>query len=420
MIRILIKKAATVLLLLTFCTALQAQSSRYIFVNTAPGRSWSVAHPSTFNRQIIDEIIEGVGTRGNAELRVGISFVFDFLRADLDSVAASLDRFMALSRQTGIPILINLDGVNWWGARPDLWNWWDPSAPGYNPANRRNVEWSGWSDSLAVKICWRNWGAQLRVLPAPNLSSPAVLAAHIAALQQLIPRIVKWYNQLPADRKYLLGGVKLGHETSIGVNAYYYKKGNRYLEQRPHDPGLDPLESFQAGAGLSGGLAQLGYAAVSTAGIAHQGRITREDIARVVYHYLDTVCQTACHLGLPRELIYTHQGDTYAPWHEHLSFAAAANAWSRPGWSFYSVDPATAGDLGDVLDRREHPGWAAVEWWWPGETEPEWSSHLLQTLTYKDCRFLDIYNWENMLEKSADGRAAIRRVAGMLQKRYAR
>jgi hypothetical protein len=144
---------------------------------------------------------------------------------------------MKLSQQANVPILINLDGVNWWEGRPDLWNWWDADKPGYNPDNRRNVEWTGWDESQAVKICWRNWGSQLRVLPAPNLASPAVLSAHVSALQRLVPRIAKWYGDLPANRKYLLGGIKIGHETSIGVNAYHYKDGNRYLEQKPYDPG---------------------------------------------------------------------------------------------------------------------------------------------------------------------------------------
>ena len=49
---------------------------------------------------------------------------------------------------------------------------------GYEPArlsHRRiasNVEWTNWSSDSAIKIAWRNWGRQLRVLPPPNLMSP--------------------------------------------------------------------------------------------------------------------------------------------------------------------------------------------------------------------------------------------------------
>lgn len=328
----------------------------------------------------------------------------------MDSVEKSLDKFMKLSLETGVPILINLDGANWWEARPDLWNWWEPDKPGYNPKNRENVEWTGWNDSTAIKICWRNWGSQIRVLPAPNLMSPAVLTAHISALKRLIPHIVKWYNSLPADKKYLLGGVKIGHETSIGVNAYFYKNGNRYIEQMPNNSSLDPEDSYRTQAGFEGGLAQIGYAAVKTAGIKNKGRITAFDIEQVVYKYLDTLCMTAYSYGLPQYVIYTHQGGTYAPWEKHLSFSPACNNYSLPGYSFYNTNPHVAGDLADVLDRRSVSGWAAAEWWWPGHSKNEWVYNIEQTLSFRDCRFIAIYNWENGIEKSSDGIKAIREV----------
>lgn len=403
------KRIISSLVLLLILTHLQAQDEpRYIFINT--WTKWSAGKPSSFNQQIINEIQQKIDAPENDKLQLGISFNFDYLHYDLDSVGKSLEMFMALSQAARVPILINIDGVNWWGGRPDLWNWWDPDKAGYNPENRKNVEWTGWHDSLAIKIAWRNWGNQLRVLPPPNLSSPKVIAAHINALQKLIPRVVKWYQALPEDQKYLLGGVKVGWEASIGVNAYYYKEGNRYFEQLPDDNSLDPKESFRAEGGLFGGLTPLGYAAVKTAGIKQQGKITRRDITEVVHDFLDTLSHTVHHIGLPKNKIYTHQGGTFKPWDKHLSFSAAANNYSRPGWSFYNTDPATAGDLNDVLDRRENTAWAAVEWWWPGSDKMEWVYNLKSTLKFRNCRFLTVYNWEGMLEKNREGILAVQEV----------
>lgn len=395
------------IVLLLPCQA-QQNEPRYIFVNT--WTKWSTAKPSSFNRKVIDQITSYIDAPNNGSLKLGISYVFDYLRSDLDSVEQSLNNFLRLSEETDVPILVNLDGLNWMEARPDLWNWWDPDKPGYNPENRKNVEWTSWDESDAVKISWRNWGSQLRVLPAPNIMSPAIIAAQLAALDRLIPNIVRWYTALPANKKHLLGGVKLGHETSIGVNAYYYKNGNRYLERMPDDSSLDPLESFNLQAGYNGGLAQLGYAAVKTAGIKQTGRITQDDIHQVVQHYLAVVCQRTHELGVPKTLIFTHQGGTYPPFDKHMSFAPAVNDYSIPGWSFYSVDPHQAGDLGDVLDKQEVSSWAAVEWWWPGNNQLEWMYNLHRTLTYRDCRFLDIYNWDNSLEKKEDAIKAVREV----------
>jgi hypothetical protein len=80
-------------------------------------------------------------------------------------VVADLREFLRLAQLTDTPIVVQLDGEQWWANRPDLWNWWDESLPGFSPANRENVEWFGWSPDQALRIAWRNWGRQLRVRP---------------------------------------------------------------------------------------------------------------------------------------------------------------------------------------------------------------------------------------------------------------
>jgi hypothetical protein len=40
------------------------------------------------------------------------------------------------SGQTDTPVLVQIDTEHWWTARPDLWNWWDPEKPGFDPAKR--------------------------------------------------------------------------------------------------------------------------------------------------------------------------------------------------------------------------------------------------------------------------------------------
>ncbi len=67
----------------------------------------------------------------------------------------------------------------------------------------------------------------------------------------LIPIIVAWYRALPPERKYLFGGLKVGWEASINVNAYYYPDGNRILEQWPDDESRDPQGHDPAKGGHS-------------------------------------------------------------------------------------------------------------------------------------------------------------------------
>ena len=76
---------------------------------------WDAGVPESFTRDGFDEIVRAVDAPDNPALRLGVSFVFDFFRYDTATLSRSLDRFLALSEETGVPVLINVDGMNWWG-----------------------------------------------------------------------------------------------------------------------------------------------------------------------------------------------------------------------------------------------------------------------------------------------------------------
>ncbi len=175
------------------------------------------------------------------------------------------------------------------------------------------------------------------------------------------------------EKKHLLGGVKLGHEASIGINAWYYPRGNELADQPAAE---DPVYGLHFEKGWHGGVQPIGYAAVATAGLKRSGELDRDDIARVTGDYLAMLCGEARTAGLPPDKVYTHQGGTYAPWEKTLPWWPAFNADATPGWSFYFTDPAAAAGLGDTLDSRGSGSWAAVEWWWQGNDEAELARSL--------------------------------------------
>jgi hypothetical protein len=315
------------------------------------------------------------------------------------------------SEATGVPVLIVLDGQNWWEKRPELWNWWDPARPGYDPANAENVEWTGWDASGAVKIGWRNWGRQLRVAPAQNIMSPKVLEATLEPLTVLLRIVEDWRKALPPERAHLFGGVKLGWEASIGYNAFYYPDGNRFAEQWPAEETHDPVYGLDATKGLSGGLAQLGYAAVKTAGIKTEGALTREDLGEVVRRYLGLLAKAAGDAGLPPEKVYVHGGGTLEPFALHVPFEAVFNDWSTPGWSIYWKGPVDMPPIEEAMAQAGRTRWAAVEWLWPGQDRAAWAEHFVKTFHFRDCRHITVYNWEG-IEHDAGALEAIRQVVG--------
>lgn len=363
------------------------------------------ADPLTENQTIsgeFDQVLDIVGTRGTEDTKLALSYTISYLGQSMSASARVLQNLLELSVHYELPIVVHLDGVNYWGERPELWNWWDPDQPGYDPENVYNVEWYDWGPEYAVKIGWRNWGFQHRVLPAPNLASPEFRQAQKECLDILIPMIVDWYEGLPDDRKYLLGGVVLGWELSPYVQAYFYEGGNECLE-RPadDDPWGGVLESLP-----------LGYAAATALGLQDEGVISEETIDTICRDYLEYVTECAIQNGLDGDKVITHTtmagGKTRRGGGHSGSGAMVRGVYEEgivPGWSFYGT-LASAADV--FLDELQGRPWAAIEFPPTGLSE----SFIESYFGYRNCRYINFFNWR---ETKNDDRsvAAIRTVLGL-------
>jgi hypothetical protein len=355
---------------------------QYVVVNIIPGE----AYP-----RIFEEIAQLKRGRTSAHVAVGIGAIFSYLNGARSQTRDELNEF--LSEKFDIPVIVQLDGEQWWGARPDLWNWWDPERPGYDTSNRQNVEWFGWGPEFALKIAWRNWGKQLRVLPPPNFMSPRYRTACHDEMRLLIPLVLQWWNRLPEKKKHLFIGIKLGWESAIGVNSFYIPDGNAFLP-RPEDK--DPHIELRGDQVPDRGVIAIGYAAVSTARLADEGTLREADLAEIVSRHLEDLCGLAAELGVPRGKLFTHVGG----WKdEELLYNAALNKYACPGWSFYrnASDPSKDKGVERVLLKNDAPYWAAVEWLLMGEHDADaWRSAIMRTLTLPKCRYVCIYNWSGI------------------------
>jgi len=393
-----------ILMLVVFGPAHAASTPRrqYIFLNrSATSGNWFQNNPDSITDALFDNPIAAIGTTPTGNRRLGLSFMLYYLHYPPDKLECTLRRLLALSQKHDIPVLIALDGQTWWGNRPDLWNWWDPSLPGYDPANRSNVEWTGWEPQDAVKLGWRNWGRQIRVLPEPNLASPKFREASRTQLMRLLGIIKQWRDHLPADKRYLYPGIKVGSEASVGINAYYYPNGNSYLEQFPNDPTHDPKTGLDMSKDFAGGAAPLGYAALTSLGWKHTGPITVEDQGRIVENYLSFLAHVCRRAGLGRQEIFTHAGGQFQPAARYYySHSVAMNKDSIPGYSFYwDVDPRHAGDLGALLDASRQDDWCAAEWLPAAHTSEQWATAYDATLSFHQC--ISVYNWEGIQNSAA-------------------
>ena len=204
----------------------------------------------------------------------------------------------------------------------------------------------------------------------------------------------------------MLVGLKVGWESSIGVNSFHYPNGNALIDKPQSE---DPHTGIKAGEFPARGVQQIGYAAVKTAGIRTSGQITEADLAEVAQRHMDDLATQAMLLGLPRSKIFTHG----AGWKEgELLYQSAVNAHSCPGWSFYrhAGNPREDKGVQDALKHSDAPFWAATEWLFQGTQDtPSWKTAIENTLADARCRYLCIFNWEG-IKGNAAALEAIREV----------
>ncbi len=363
----------------------QAIDPQYIFVRKAPdiclpsdcSMLWNMAIPNRSFTEGIDEIVTKVGSLGTNQRKLGVGVLFYYNRQtyDFNTMQQSLRNLLSTAQTKNIPLFIALDGFQWWDGRPDLYN---------NPSN---VEWTCNSNLCAVSKAWRNWGSEFEVSPHPNLASRTFIEDSKTRLKILLPIIVSWYQKLPANKKWLLGGISLGVETDIGGNYYYYKNGT------------------STGKGLTDST-QLGYAAVNTLGLP--GGITSSNLNEIIRRYSNELDKLAYDTGIPRSKIFNHIGGidiSPNPAPSGLVFPTtdgAISTYANPGWSFYGSvtgNPQNFSGLTTTLNKVNNAQWASPEWNTYAGDYQSYVSALKGSLNFRNNRFINISNWEEIRDK---------------------
>jgi uncharacterized repeat protein (TIGR02543 family) len=335
----------------------------------------------------IDKIRNWFGSQTGKKTAVGESFIIYCFERPRNVLMENLNKHLAQSEMYDIPVLVQLDAITFMNARPDLWNWWDESKPGYDPANRENVEWTSWSSADAVKIGWLNWGTQIRLNPMPNLMSARYREAVKQQMSEFIARVLEWVDNLPADKKWLFAGIKSTGEIYLGVNNWHYPDGNNFIDK---DPSQDPQYGVNVYDLPSRGVQTIGYAALKTGGIKTNGSITGDDIALLAQKHSEFASKICFDSGIPRDKIFVHAAGV------DKELSACVNVYACPSWSFYGQEadnPAGFSAVLAILSESDAPYFGIAEWSIGGSVDKsKWTSSIRKGLSIPKCRFLSIYD----------------------------
>ncbi|MCL1852747.1 MAG: DUF4886 domain-containing protein [Peptococcaceae bacterium] len=397
---------------------------------------WYVEEPASFTRGW-DQILATVGTRGTPDRRLAVAHTFSYFRHDMVKTKASIWNMMQTAEELEIPIFIHLDGAMYWKGA-GLWNWFDDSRDDYDENNKYNVERYDWGIESAVKIGWRDWSGNMSDIhrveyggpgdpaaPAPNLASQAFRDANAAALDEIMTEIMIWYNRLPSDKKYLLGGVVLGMEATPYMNAFYVTNqaqnglnlsmGNELWNQDPGEKCLYDKEKFTQYNMTQG--RKLGYAAAQSMkerypGIQTEGKITDETIDLILYDYFKFLIEETLKSGIAPNKLITHAYPPACP--SEKGFYTDHNMKATmsivdgvvPGWSARLNNY----DVRVELDKLAGRPWAAIEttYWLfesPDFNDVYLANKLNEVFNHGNCRHVSLKDWEFPLSSNTFSKA---------------
>src|SRR5688500_10575754 len=163
-----------------------------------------------------------------------------------------VEQAFAVARARGIAVHFSVETHYFWDTRSDLWNAFDPDAPGYDPDNAENVEWSDWDGTLYVPHRYIDWGVPRRLAPHMCYSAPRVRAEGDRLARLLGGAIAAQLATMsPEERRDAFSGVTVGSEPSL----------DDYTEVDTFAP---PLADFMDADGAP--RVRLGYCALPHAG----------------------------------------------------------------------------------------------------------------------------------------------------------
>jgi hypothetical protein len=318
----------------------------------------------------IRELVARLGTAGDGKTRqlaVGGGIP---IFANEASIVREIRLRFDIARLTNVAVHFNVDDHIGWDERPDLWNWYDPKKPGYNPANRKNVEWYDWEGTPNKRRYLTPDGIPSQT-PHMCYNSPVIQAEIGRVISQVVgPALRRELNTLKQDgQEYLFAGITVGAEAGFDD----YSIVSKLLPQLP--PHGDPVQMSvarmirQAATLMEEDKApysRLGYCSLTNAGYSKTNPpadINRA-LAEVNRKFIEYWDKQFVDAGISCSRIYTHvAASSLQDDNNNAPIGIVFNPYARPGWTTYPQGALANGfqPLYDQLAKHGDPAWGGVE-----------------------------------------------------------
>lgn len=237
------------------------------------------------------ELAEKIGMKGDGKTRL-LGFGLPTSTYELEEQLPNRIRSaFAAALEHDMAVMMHFDFHLAWKNRADLWNWFDPDKPGYDPNNQYNVEWHGW-DGPPNKARYLNWGVLERIAPNMCFTSEETRAEITRIVSEIIgPVLREEIAKLKAEGKEaLFAGILVGSEPSV----------DDYSEPNPERTKMMEEDGVPAGP--------LGYRALLDRGFSADNPPDdfRQALAKIIQETIAFWCKQFVDAGIPAEKLYPH------------------------------------------------------------------------------------------------------------------
>ena len=330
-----------------------------IFMLCGPGIYEGSDSYAVIDKQV-KELIEKVGTVGSGRRKLGFGILilpWMVEKAYPGKIAEVIHAAFRVAQSRHVSLFLSMDSHYSWDMRPDLWNCFDRHAPGYNPDNKNNVEWSSWQGSPYAHR-YLDWGSPQEMAPPMCVNAPRIKAE----VERLVMRVVA-----PPIREGL-GSLKKAGEDNLfaGITVTSEPEIENYAIVDSVNPRLGEFMSKRGAPKL-----RLGFNALTQMGYCEKlpPKNIEEALAKVNQDFGAYWAEQFVKAGIPSSRLYTHVAasagvpGTVACRFNNAPIAAAFNSYSRPGWTTYMAGPVQ-NDFGPIykeLAKHGNPHWGSSE-----------------------------------------------------------
>ena len=308
--------------------------------------------------QLVTPLINRVDTTGDSKHRLGYMIVLPVwfsdsrMGGDQAHIEKIIKEAFAVAKSRDVAVYFTLYSFTRWPGQ--MWNWYNPAQPGYNPENKKNVEWTDWSGT-PTKNRYSLQEGETRMAPVMCYNSPKVLSEVSYIVSKVLgPALLRGVRDLKsAGKEDLFGGITLSEELSLDDYS-----------------GIDKLNpTLGAMMTKDGALkARLGYCALTNLGYSEDKPPADYPaaLAKINQEYSAYWGKQLTQAGVPKSKLYTHVApatDAAYLQYTNAPIETAFNDYSNPGWTTYAAGPIANNFnvLYKALAEHGNPHWGATE-----------------------------------------------------------